>query len=85
MTLQPSARSAESNPAQPDVTQPLCHAGIVGLGMCVPERIVTNDEIATMVDTSDEWITSRTGIRERRVSDAQTATSDLAVAAAQRA
>lgn len=61
------------------------NAGIVGLGMCVPDRIVTNDEISRMVETNDEWIVSRTGIRERRVSDPQTSTSDLAVVAARRA
>src|SRR5581483_11509165 len=61
------------------------HAGIFGLGMCVPDCILTNDDLARIVDTNDAWITSRTGIRERRVADAETATSDLAVVAAQRA
>jgi 3-oxoacyl-[acyl-carrier-protein] synthase-3 len=63
----------------------LLHAGIFGLGMCVPDCILTNDDLARIVDTNDAWITSRTGIRERRVADAETATSDLAVVAAQRA
>lgn len=40
---------------------------IIGTGSYVPERVVTNDELATIVDTSDEWIRSRTGIRERRI------------------
>ena len=40
---------------------------ITGLGCHVPERIVTNDELAAMVDTNDEWIRERTGIRERRI------------------
>ncbi len=53
--------------------------------MCVPDRILTNSELAQTVDTNDEWIASRTGIRERRVADAQTATSDLAIVAAERA
>ncbi|MCS6776885.1 MAG: beta-ketoacyl-ACP synthase III [Chloroherpetonaceae bacterium] len=61
------------------------NAGIVGLGFCVPERVVTNDAIARMVETSDEWIRTRTGIRERRVADPGTATSDLAIEAARRA
>jgi len=39
---------------------------IVGTGMCVPERVVTNDDLARMMDTSDEWIVQRTGIKERR-------------------
>ena len=41
---------------------------IIGTGMYVPERVVTNDELATMVDTNDEWIRQRVGIAERRVS-----------------
>jgi len=50
--------------------------------MYVPERVVTNDELSTWVDTNDEWIVQRTGIRERRVCAAEEATSDLAVQAA---
>ena len=42
------------------------HAAILGVGGYRPRRVVDNHEIATMMDTSDEWITSRTGIRERR-------------------
>lgn len=53
--------------------------------MCVPDRIVTNNDLAQIVETNDEWIASRTGIRQRRVADADTATSDLATVAAQRA
>jgi 3-oxoacyl-[acyl-carrier-protein] synthase-3 len=51
----------------------------------VPERVLTNDEIAGMVDTSDEWISSRTGIRERRVAAEHEAMSDLSLPAARRA
>ena len=40
---------------------------ITGLGTYVPERVVTNDELSELVDTSDEWIATRTGIRQRRV------------------
>ena len=58
---------------------------ITGLGCHVPERIVTNDELATMVDTSDEWIVERTGIRERRVAKDEEALTDLAMPAARRA
>jgi 3-oxoacyl-[acyl-carrier-protein] synthase-3 len=61
------------------------HAGIIGLGMSVPDQILTNDDLAKRVDTNDEWIVTRTGIRERRVADEKTATSDLATVAAQRA
>jgi 3-oxoacyl-[acyl-carrier-protein] synthase-3 len=59
--------------------------GILGLGAYLPERIMTNDEWAKHVDTSDEWITSRTGIRTRRVAAAHESTADLAVAAAESA
>ena len=54
---------------------------IIGTGMYVPERIVTNDELSTMVDTNDEWIRQRVGIAERRVSTEEW-TSDLAYKAA---
>ncbi len=58
---------------------------ITGVGSYVPERVLTNAELERMVDTSDEWITSRTGIRERRIAADDQATSDLATAAARRA
>jgi 3-oxoacyl-[acyl-carrier-protein] synthase-3 len=54
---------------------------ITGLGCKVPDRIMTNDELATYVDTSDEWIVERTGIRERRIADDSDALSDLALLA----
>jgi 3-oxoacyl-[acyl-carrier-protein] synthase III len=54
---------------------------ITGLGCYVPERVLTNDEIAGIVDTSDEWISSRTGIRERRIAAEHEAMSDLALPA----
>ncbi|MGD0166951.1 MAG: beta-ketoacyl-ACP synthase III [Gaiellaceae bacterium] len=56
---------------------------ITGLGYYVPERVLKNDELAQMVDTSDEWIQTRTGIRERRIAAPEQATSDLALAAAE--
>lgn len=58
---------------------------IVATGRAVPARRITNDELAKTLDTSDEWIRSHTGIGSRHVADEQTATSDLAVAAAQEA
>lgn len=62
------------------------YAQIIGWGMCVPDRIITNDDLARTVDTSDEWIRTRTGIRERRiVNDATETTSSLAVKAARAA
>ena len=60
-------------------------ATIVGTGMYVPERVLTNADLERMVDTSDEWILERTGIRERRIAAPEQASSDLAVAAALRA
>lgn len=58
---------------------------ITGVGSYVPARVLTNAELEKMVDTSDEWITSRTGIRERRIAAPQEFTSDLALPAARRA
>jgi 3-oxoacyl-[acyl-carrier-protein] synthase-3 len=55
---------------------------ITGLGVHVPERVLTNAELSTLVDTSDEWIMSRTGIRERRIAAADEALTDIARPAA---
>jgi len=60
-------------------------AGILGVGSTLPPRVVTNDELAARMDTSDEWITSRTGIRARRVVEPGVCTSDLAADAARAA
>jgi 3-oxoacyl-[acyl-carrier-protein] synthase III len=58
---------------------------ITGLGSYVPRRVVTNDELSKMVDTSDEWIVERTGIRERRIAAPEEALSDLCLPAAREA
>jgi 3-oxoacyl-[acyl-carrier-protein] synthase-3 len=58
---------------------------VLGTGKAVPEGVLTNAELESMVDTADEWILSRTGIRERRIADHDTATSDLAFQAAETA
>jgi 3-oxoacyl-[acyl-carrier-protein] synthase III len=58
---------------------------ITGLGCHVPERILSNDELATLVDTSDEWIRERTGIRERRIARDDEALTDIALPACRRA
>ncbi len=42
---------------------------IIGLGAYLPEKVLTNDDLSKMVETNDEWITERTGIKERRISD----------------
>ncbi|MEZ4649123.1 MAG: beta-ketoacyl-ACP synthase III [Candidatus Eisenbacteria bacterium] len=65
--------------------QPVRDVRFLSSGSCVPEKILTNQDLERMVDTSDEWITTRTGIRERRVVDAGQAASDLAAIAGQRA
>jgi 3-oxoacyl-[acyl-carrier-protein] synthase-3 len=59
--------------------------GITGLGVHVPDRVVTNDELARHVDTSDEWIVERTGIRERRMAAHDEALTDIALPAARAA
>jgi 3-oxoacyl-[acyl-carrier-protein] synthase-3 len=59
--------------------------GITGVGSYVPDRVLTNDDLSKLVDTSDEWITERTGIKERRVAEPDQAASDLALPAAQQA
>lgn len=74
--LVPNPVAASRNGAAPDehaqlhgstASPPLVRAGIAGLGHCVPDRVLSNADLETMVDTTDEWIISRTGIRERRI------------------
>jgi 3-oxoacyl-[acyl-carrier-protein] synthase-3 len=60
-------------------------ARVIGLGTYLPPRVVGNDDLAVLMDTSDEWITQRTGIKERRWVEPDVATSDLALAAAEAA
>ena len=69
----------------PDSTRKLRPAGLVGLGHYVPDRVLTNADLEAMVDTSDEWIVQRTGIRERRIAAPDQSLLDLAEAAARRA
>ena len=58
---------------------------ITGLGTYAPERVLTNDELAELVDTTDEWITERTGIKERRIAAPEQAMTDLALPASRMA
>ncbi|MEI6714707.1 MAG: beta-ketoacyl-ACP synthase III [Verrucomicrobiota bacterium] len=76
--MNPQATSQNPNPS-------LRSASIIGTGSYAPQRVLTNAELEKMVDTNDEWIVSRTGIRERRIADASESTSDLAAAAAKAA
>lgn len=61
------------------------YAKITGTGSSVPDAVLSNSDLEKMVETSDEWITTRTGIRERRIADENTASSDIAREAAQKA
>jgi 3-oxoacyl-[acyl-carrier-protein] synthase-3 len=63
----------------------MSRAVIIGTGSCLPERILTNADLEKMVDTSDEWITTRTGIKTRHIARAGEETSKLASVAARRA
>lgn len=78
MPTSPAARTPSSKPHAP----PTALACIAGTGSYLPTRVMTNQELEKMVETSDEWIRTRTGIRERRVAAPEQATSDLAVEAA---
>lgn len=60
-------------------------AGIVGLGIYLPQKVLANADLEKMVDTSNEWIITRTGISERRIADPKEVTSDLAAKAAKKA
>ena len=63
----------------------MSNVGIIGLGHCLPKRVLTNADLEQMVETSDEWITTRTGIRERRIAGKDEKNSDMAVRAAREA
>ncbi len=63
----------------------MTYAKIIGTGMYVPEKVLTNFDLEKIVDTSDQWITERTGIKERRIASADMMTSDLAKEASIRA
>ncbi|OGA51869.1 MAG: 3-oxoacyl-ACP synthase [Betaproteobacteria bacterium RIFCSPLOWO2_12_FULL_63_13] len=59
----------------------MIYSKIVGTGSCLPEKVVTNEDLAMRMDTSDEWIRARTGIRQRHIADVSQTSSDLAVPA----
>jgi 3-oxoacyl-[acyl-carrier-protein] synthase III len=68
--------------SSPRSRKPGRSVSIVGTGSYVPERILTNDELSQRVDTTDEWITTRTGIKERRIAAKDEYTSDMGARAA---
>lgn len=70
---------------RPRLSQPKRTVSIIGTGSYLPEKILTNAELEKSVETSDEWITSRTGIRERRIAAEGETTSDMAANAARAA
>jgi len=70
---------------QNPVKSSLRPVAVVATGSYVPEKVLTNADLAKIVDTSDEWITTRTGVRERHIAAPNEVTSDLAVKAARRA
>lgn len=78
--MQPQTSQSSSSMSYPD-----CSVIVRGCGSYAPEKILTNEDISKIVDTSDEWIVTRTGIRERRISADNQSTSDLAVEAVKRA
>jgi 3-oxoacyl-[acyl-carrier-protein] synthase-3 len=67
------------------MSEPRVRAAIIGTGSYVPERVLTNFDLEKMVDTTDEWIFTRTGIRERRIVSEGQVTSDLGAEACRRA
>jgi 3-oxoacyl-[acyl-carrier-protein] synthase-3 len=76
---------SRSQPRSGKLLKPKRTVSIIGTGSYVPERVLTNAELEKMVETSDEWIVSRTGIKERRIAAEDEFTSDMAAAAAKRA
>jgi 3-oxoacyl-[acyl-carrier-protein] synthase III len=72
-------RKPRSSPRSPKTQRTV---SIIGTGSYVPEKILTNEELSRMVDTSDEWITTRTGIKQRRIAAKDEHTSDMAAKAA---
>lgn len=77
--------AGHKNGQRPTPTESGIYAHIVGWGMAVPDKILTNNDLAAIVETNDEWIRSRTGIRERRIADENESTATLGLKAAQQA
>src|SRR5438876_11102232 len=71
--------------SSPRSSKTLRTVSIIGTGSYVPEKVLTNEDLSRMVDTSDDWITTRTGIKERRIAAKDENTSDMATKAALKA
>ena len=79
-------RAHTTQPAAQGAVESVLEAGFIrGTGMAVPERVVTNADLEKIVDTTDEWIRTRSGIRERRACEEGQNTADMAALAARRA
>src|ERR1700676_5470973 len=84
----PSGGDSEGRPRRPQSHVDSLNATgvrIAGVGHFVPERVITNADLERMLDTSDEWITTRTGMKERHAARLDEPTSDLALAASRNA
>ena len=77
--------SSKPHLRSPRSRRPTRSVHIVGTGSYVPDRVLTNADLEKMVDTTDEWITTRSGIKERRIAPDYMCTSDMGAAAARRA
>src|SRR6266567_3570595 len=71
--------------SSPRSAKPRRTVSITGTGSYVPKKVLTNEDLSKIVDTSDEWITTRTGIKERRIAAKDEQTSDMASKAALKA
>ncbi len=78
-------KSAQPTLRSPRSKLPPRSVHIVGTGSCVPDKVLTNYDLEKTVDTTNEWIVTRTGIRERRIAPADVCTSDMGAEAARRA
>src|SRR5258708_20967256 len=78
----PASYSASFNPTATKGLPMQRYAHITGWGMSVPERVLTNDELAPTVDTSNDWIVGRTGIRARHIAGPRETTASLPIEAA---
>ncbi len=81
----PDDRPTERRACAPLADRRLRRVAILGTGACVPERVLANQDLERIVETSNEWIVTRTGMRERRIAGQHEATSDLAAEAGRRA
>ncbi|MCR4423402.1 MAG: beta-ketoacyl-ACP synthase III [candidate division WOR-3 bacterium] len=77
--------SPRTSPGDAECQSKLCSAIFTGTGFAVPERILTNNDLEKILETSDEWIVERTGMKERRIAKPEEAASDFALRASQQA